>query len=141
MKDGRNLLSKEKVNVGDSILLNLKDKKILIVDDARDNLVLLEMFLRGTEANLTMATNGLDAFELCKANAYDMILMDIQMPKMDGHEATKAIRGLGQKMPIIALTAHGTKNEHEKSRLAGCNESITKPFSQPNLLKTLKSYL
>ncbi len=120
---------------------DLKDKKILIVDDARDNLVLLEMFLRGTEANLTMATNGLDAFELCKANAYDMVLMDIQMPKMDGHEATKAIRGLGQKMPIIALTAHGTKNEHEKSRLAGCNESITKPFSQPNLLKTLKSYL
>lgn len=120
---------------------NLKDKKILIVDDARDNLVLLEMFLRGSEANLTMATNGLDAFELCKANAYDMVLMDIQMPKMDGHEATKAIRGLGQNMPIIALTAHGTKNEHEKSRLAGCNESITKPFSQPNLLKTLKSYL
>lgn len=120
---------------------NLKNKKILIVDDARDNLVLLEMFLRGTEANLTMATNGLDAFELCKANEYDMVLMDIQMPKMDGHEATRAIRALGQKMPIIALTAHGTKNEHEKSRLAGCDESITKPFSQPNLLKTLKIYL
>lgn len=119
----------------------LKNKNILIVDDARDNLVLLEMFLKGTEANLTTATNGLEAYDLCKANTYDMILMDIQMPKMDGHEATRAIRKLGQNMPIIALTAHGTKNEHEKSRLAGCNESITKPFSQPNLLKTLKSYL
>lgn len=120
---------------------NLKNKNILIVDDARDNLVLLEMFLRGSEARLTMATNGLEALELARNNTYDMILMDIQMPKMDGHEATRAIRALGQKMPIIALTAHGTKNEHEKSRLAGCNESITKPFSQPNLLKTLTSYL
>lgn len=118
----------------------LRHKNILIVDDARDNLVLLEMFLRGSEAVLTLASNGVEAYELCKTNTFDMILMDIQMPKMDGHEATRAIRAMGQNMPIIALTAHGTKNEHEKSRLAGCNDSITKPFSQNHLLKTLKDY-
>lgn len=120
---------------------NLENKQLLLVDDARDNLVLLEMFLRGTHAVLTTASNGIEALELCKKNTYDMVLMDIQMPKMDGHEATRAIRSMGQKMPIIALTAHGTKNEHEKSRLAGCNDSITKPFSQTHLLKVLNGYL
>lgn len=119
----------------------LRHKRILIVDDARDNLVLLEMFLRGSEAVLTLASNGLEACELCKAQTFDMILMDIQMPKMDGHEATRVIRSMDQKMPIIALTAHGTKNEHEKSRLAGFNESITKPFSQDNLLQVISTYL
>jgi signal transduction histidine kinase len=119
----------------------LQNKKILIVDDARDNLVLLEMFLRGSESILTLASNGLEACELCKTQVFDMILMDIQMPKMDGHEATRAIRSMGQTMPIIALTAHGTKNEHEKSRLAGFDESITKPFSQENLLQVINSFL
>lgn len=120
---------------------DLSHKKILIVDDARDNLVLLEMFLRGSKAELTLASNGLEACELCRHNTFDMILMDIQMPKMDGHEATRVIRSMGRSMPIIALTAHGTKNEHEKSRIAGFNESVTKPFSQENLLQVINTYL
>ncbi|HXH75464.1 MAG TPA: response regulator [Bacteriovoracaceae bacterium] len=120
---------------------DMRGKKILIVDDARDNLILLEMFLRGSGAELTLASNGLEAVEFCKKNKYDIVLMDIQMPKMDGHEATKNIRLMGQKMPIIALTAHGTKNEHEKSTLAGCDESITKPFSQVHLLERLRTHL
>lgn len=122
-------------------LNTLEGKKLLLVDDAKDNLVLLEMFLRGTGTQLTLASNGLEAVDLCKVNHYDMILIDIQMPKMDGHEATRAIRLLGQTMPIIALTAHGTKNEQERSRNAGCNGSITKPFNQAELLKRLKAHM
>lgn len=124
----------------DQLTKTFPGKHILLVDDAKDNLILLEMFLRGTETCLTIASNGLEAYELCKNNKYDMILMDIQMPKMDGREATAAIRLLGQKMPIIALTAHASKQEYLKCREAGCNDSLIKPFSKNNLMKALHHY-
>jgi signal transduction histidine kinase len=124
----------------DQLTKTFPGKNILVVDDARDNLVLLEMFLRGTHAKLTLASNGLEAYELCQKHKYDMILMDIQMPKMDGHEATTAIRKLGQKMPIIALTAHASKEEYNKCREAGCNDALVKPFSKNNLIKALQHY-
>lgn len=116
-------------------------KKILAVDDARDNLILLEFFLRGTETHLTFASNGQEALDLCRNNKFDIILMDIQMPKMDGLEASAAIRLLGQKLPILALTAYANKTEYDKCRKAGCNDVLTKPLSRDNLLRAIHYYL
>lgn len=116
-------------------------KRILAVDDARDNLILLELFLRGTDTHLTFASNGLEVLDLCRNNKFDIILMDIQMPKMDGLEATAAIREMGQKIPIIALTAYANKTEYEKCRKAGCNDVLTKPLNKNNLIKAIQYYL
>lgn len=123
------------------ITANFQGKLILAVDDARDNLVLLEMFLRGTNAKITLAKNGLEAVELSKKHKYDVILMDIQMPKMDGIEATTAIRSAGNNVPILALTAYTTKVEYERCREAGCNDVLIKPISRSNLIKGLIHYL
>jgi signal transduction histidine kinase len=125
----------------EEISANFQGKHILAVDDARDNLILLEMFLRETEASITFAKNGLEALELCLTNKYDIILMDIQMPKMDGIEATAAIRAIGTKIPILALTAYTTKTEYDRCRKAGCNDTLTKPISKNNLIKALVHYL
>lgn len=116
-------------------------KRILAVDDARDNLVLLELFLRGTECHLTFASNGEEALELCRNNKFDIILMDIQMPKMDGLEATAAIRLLGLKIPILALTAYANKAEYDKCKKVGCNDALIKPLNQNNLIKAIHYYL
>lgn len=116
-------------------------KKILAVDDARDNLILLEFFLRGADTHLTFAINGQEALDLCRNNKFDIILMDIQMPKMDGLEATKGIRLLGLKIPILALTAYANKTEYDKCRKAGCNDVLTKPLNKDNLLRAINYYL
>ena len=116
-------------------------KRILAVDDARDNLVLLEMYLRGTECTLTFARDGLEALELARKEKFDMILMDIQMPRMDGFEATSEIRKSGYKRPIIALTAYTTKIEYDRCIDAGCTNVLIKPYSKNNLIKALMHYL
>ncbi len=116
-------------------------KRILAVDDARDNLVLLEMYLRGSECTLTFARDGLEALELARNNKFDIILMDIQMPKMDGFEATAEIRRTGYKRPIIALTAYTTKIEYDRCINAGCTNVLIKPYSKNNLMKALMHYL
>lgn len=116
-------------------------KRILAVDDARDNLILLELFLRGTDTHLTFASNGAEALDFCRSNKFDIILMDIQMPKMDGLEATAAIRSLGHKIPIIALTAYANKTEYDKCRKAGCNDALAKPLNRNILIKAIQYYL
>jgi signal transduction histidine kinase/BarA-like signal transduction histidine kinase len=135
------LILRKSIFEDDQITANFQGKRILAVDDAKDNLVLLEMFLRGTDATLTFANNGLEALELCRRHKYDIVLMDIQMPKMDGIEATEEIRNLGVKIPMIALTAYTTRAEYDKCRKAGCNDALTKPISKNNLIKALQHYL
>lgn len=126
---------------GDQVYANFQGKRILAVDDAKDNLVLLEMFLRGTDCVLTFAKHGLEAYELCQKNQFDVILMDIQMPIMDGLEATQAIRDFGITSPIIALTAYTTKTEFDKCISSGCNDALIKPISKNNLVKALQSFI
>lgn len=116
-------------------------KKILAVDDARDNLVLLELFLRGSDCRLTFASDGLEALEKAQGEKFDLILMDIQMPKMDGIEATGELRRSGFKRPILALTAYTTKIEYDRCMRAGCTDVLIKPFSKNNLIKALNHYL
>jgi signal transduction histidine kinase len=119
----------------------LKSKTILAVDDSPDNLELLEFILGEYEVNLTCVQGGSEAYELVKKNAYDLILMDIQMPQMDGYETTRKIRNFGFQGPILALTAHVVKSEIEKCYLAGCNAVIGKPYSRQALVGEISQYL
>jgi signal transduction histidine kinase len=121
--------------------IDFSGKRILAVDDSVDNLTLIEMFLRGTRADLTFAGNGKQAIDSARNKKFDLVLMDIQMPGMDGHEATEEFRRMGLKIPIIALTAHATKSERERCRQSGCDEVLTKPITRSGLIEGISSYL
>lgn len=120
---------------------SMTGRRILAVDDSQDNLMLISHFLKGLGLDITYAENGFEAVEAADHNKFDLILMDIQMPGMDGHETTVEIRGRGFKKPIIALTAHALKFEHDKCRQSGCDDVLTKPISRTALIGALQSYL
>lgn len=116
------------------------DRSILVVDDSPDNLTMVGLFLKGTGVQLAMAENGLRAIDMVGERDFDLILMDVQMPKMDGHEATRHIRDRGFEKPIVALTAHAIKAEKERCLQSGCNSVITKPVSRTRLLEEIVKY-
>jgi PAS domain S-box-containing protein len=119
---------------------------ILLVDDSEDNRFLVQAYLKNTPYKLDTAENGLIAIDKFQSHVYDLILMDVQMPEMDGYTATKEIRLIENKknlkrIPIIALTAHALKEDEERSLVAGCDAHLTKPIRKPVLLETLQKYL
>lgn len=112
-------------------------KKLLLVEDSPDNATLICYYIGSLGLEIDFATDGLQAVTKAKNKSYDCILMDIQMPGMDGLEATRIIRKQGYTAPIIALTAHALATEAIKSIQAGCNLHLTKPLTQAKLLETL----
>jgi CheY-like chemotaxis protein len=123
----------------------LKDKKILLVEDNPFNQLIARKFLEKWHAIVETADNGIFALEKLTVNKYDLILMDIQMPEMDGIETTKAIRKHRdislQKIPIIALTAVAMENDKEKLLKDGMNDYISKPFNPNELFKKITKYM
>lgn len=115
----------------------LHDKRILLAEDSPDNAFLICHYIKSLDANVDVASDGLQAVKMANQNDYDCILMDIQMPNMDGLEATRRIRSQGFKKPIIALTAHALPAETAKSLEAGCNLHLTKPINKADLVGTL----
>jgi PAS domain S-box-containing protein len=118
----------------------LRDLKVLLVEDNDINRLYASSILKTWDCKLDVAENGLVAVEKVKKNNFDVILMDIQMPVMDGFEATKAIRaGDAQrsKTPIIALTANATRKDIERCLNAGMNDCISKPFTPEELFRIL----
>jgi CheY-like chemotaxis protein len=115
--------------------------KVLIVDDNTDNQALMKAYLRKAELHWDIAGDGQKALDLAIGNHYDIILMDVMMPVMDGLEATRRLRELGYKRPIIALTAHAMKEEVEKSFAAGCDGHLSKPVDVKELLATMNRFL
>lgn len=121
-----------------------KKLRVLIVEDNRMNRRVLASILEKLGYVIREADNGLNAVDLVKEETFDLILMDLQMPVMNGLEATKAIRSLGQRyqaIPIIALTAYALQETKEEAITAGMNDVITKPFVVPTLIEILKRYL
>ncbi len=120
-------------------------KKILIVDDSEDNRFLVKLFLENSKYQITEAKNGEEAVEFVRNQHYDIILMDMQMPVMDGYDAVKAIRqfeeGLEVKVPIIALTAHGTSLEKNRCLEIGCTDFLSKPVSKNLLLHRISELI
>ena len=118
-----------------------KDKlKILIVEDDEMSAMLLEIIVNDISKKTFIARNGIEAVEICQNNLdIDLILMDIQLPMMDGYSATKKIRKFNKKVVIIAQTAFGLSDDDEKAIAAGCNYYIPKPINKNNLLRLISS--
>lgn len=113
-------------------------ERILVVDDNQINLIVARKFLTKWDLQVDTAENGVEAYELARSNQYRMILMDIQMPEMDGYTASKAIRQyetqIGRPLtPIVALTASALLDVKEKIISSGMNDFITKPFNPKEL--------
>ena len=122
----------------------LKNASILLVEDNDINRLYASSILKMWGCHFETAENGVVALEKIRNNAFDIILMDIQMPVMDGFETTKAIRQGDPKhikVPIIALTANATQKDFENCITAGMNDCITKPFTQEDLFQVLTKYL
>jgi two-component system sensor histidine kinase/response regulator len=119
--------------------------QILLVEDSPDNQLLIRSYLKQTDYRIDIADHGEIAVEKFKHTHYDLILMDIQMPVMDGYAATKAIRTWERDhdlptTPIIALTALALKEEGARILEAGCNTHVTKPVKKSTLLEVLQAY-
>jgi len=117
-------------------------KTILIVEDNETSNIYFEAALRKTQAVLMWAKNGFDAVEMVKNNnKIDLILMDINMPKLDGIEATRIIKSLNPEIIIVVQTAFILSGEERLCQEAGCDEFITKPIRLKYLLDTINRYL
>jgi CheY-like chemotaxis protein len=119
----------------------LAGSKLLLVEDSLDNQEIFRFFLEAAGAEVDVVDNGLDAVTRAAQGDYQLILMDIQIPEIDGKEATKRIRALGFQPPIVALTAHAMADERRSCIDAGCNGQITKPVSGENLVSEVSEYL
>ncbi len=123
----------------------LRPLRILLVDDSEDNRLLILSFLKKTPFVIDIADNGLAAVEKYKTATYDLVLMDIQMPVMDGYTATKEVRDWERSnnrepTPVLALTAYAFQEEIRKSYDAGFNGHLTKPIKKNDLLYAIAAY-
>ena len=115
-------------------------KKILIAEDNDSNYILMTYILK-KYYQFERAKNGQEAVEMAEKGEYDIVLMDIKMPVMDGLEATKAIREKHPDLPVIALTANAFDSDKQLAILAGCNDFLSKPVSSDLCLKTIRKFL
>lgn len=107
---------------------------VLLVDDAPDNQALISRFLTLAGAKVDLAGNGQEGIAKAMSQDYKVILMDIQMPMLDGYEATAQLRRQGYNRPIIALTAHALKEERDRCLKVGCDDHLTKPIDRRQLI-------
>ena len=110
---------------------------ILVVDDAQDNRLLVSRFLTLAGARAEVAADAPQAIVLALQQQFDAILMDIQMPGMDGYEAVQRLRDHDCHVPIIALTAHVMRSERARCLSSGFDDYLTKPISRIDLIETL----
>jgi CheY-like chemotaxis protein len=133
---------KERSEARDEVISNygkalLSGKRILLVEDAEDNQILITQYLNCTGAIVDIAANGEEGINKALTNEYEVVLMDIQMPLIDGYQATTRLRKAGYSRPIIALTAHALAEERERCLRTGCNGHLTKPISRKQLIESL----
>ncbi|MDM8536433.1 response regulator [Desulfobacterales bacterium HSG17] len=122
---------------------DIQGARILLAEDNLTNQEIAVAILQGAGLNITIANNGLEAMEHLQQEQYDTVLMDIQMPEMDGYTATRKIRKQKafKDLPIIAMTAHALKGDDDKCIAAGMNGYISKPINQQKLFETLANHI
>lgn len=120
---------------------DLRGKKILVVEDNLTNQLILLGLLEDIGIDIDMTNNGKEAVDAFTSNKYDLILMDLQMPVMDGYEATEIIREIDKEIPIIALSANVMKEDIEKTKKYGMNEHLYKPIDVEKLFIVLHQYM
>ena len=118
-------------------------KRILVVEDQEDNRQILRDLLDSAGYEMTEAWDGEAGVSAAKQQRPDLILMDIQLPIMDGYEATRLIKSDPnlRSIPIIAVTSYALSGEEKKARAAGCDDYVPKPFSPRQLLAKIRQYL
>jgi signal transduction histidine kinase len=120
----------------------LIEKNILVVEDTKTNQIVIQLLLQNLGCIVSVADNGLEAVNYIKqGHCYDLILMDISMPVMDGIEATQIIRKLGVDTPIVALTAHSMEEGKQNCFSAGMNDMVMKPIRSKEMAKMIKKFL
>lgn len=122
-------------------ILTHKAWNVLIVDDSEGNLALMELYFSKTACRTELARNGVEAVEMAASGNFDLIFMDIQMPTMDGYEATRRIREMeasknAAPVPIVVITATVHAEEQERCFAAGCTAFLAKPIDKATLLVT-----
>jgi CheY-like chemotaxis protein len=115
--------------------------RILLAEDGPDNQRLISTHLRRAGANVVVAPDGQVAVDLMRKEHFDLVLMDMQMPVLDGYGATCELRQKGFKQPIVALTAHAMAEDRAKCLAAGCSDYLTKPVERDKLLNTIALHL
>ncbi len=129
------------VVIVDDNLGRIKKLNIVIAEDDTASVMLLEIMLQSIANNIRVTSTGIETVELCRNNPdIDLVLMDIQMPQMNGFEATRQIRQFNKKVVIIAQTAFALSGDFEKAKEAGCNDYISKPIKKDELLALLQKY-
>jgi CheY-like chemotaxis protein len=119
--------------------------RILLAEDSEDNAVLIRSYLKGPGYQLEIAKDGEEAVRKFSDGRFELVLMDMQMPVMDGYHATEEIRARERErslapVPILALTAYALQEEQERSMQAGCSAHLTKPIRQQTLLAAIRKY-
>lgn len=132
------------INFDREMFSSLKGLRVLLADDNKTNILIAKKFLKKWDIEVVDVRNGLDAVNEVRDNNYDVVLMDLQMPIMDGAEATRRIRALADdfksKIPIIALTASAMLEEQENMYSAGMTDFVSKPFNPSDLYKKIVRY-
>jgi len=118
-------------------------KRILVVEDTEDNRQIIRDLLSSVGYELIEAADGAEGVALAQKERPDLILMDIQLPEIDGYEATRRIRAVPElaKVPIIAVTSYALSGDEAKTREAGCDGYVAKPFSPRDLLAKVRQFL
>jgi PAS domain S-box-containing protein len=119
---------------------SLKGLSVLVVEDSQDNRLLMTRILQRAGASVVTAENGRDGAQKALQNDYDVILMDVQMPIMDGHAATTHLRQMGYKGPIVALTAHALAADRHRCMVNGFDDYLSKPTTPDQLVQKLAFY-
>jgi CheY-like chemotaxis protein len=117
--------------------IRLRSSRVLVVDDGASNRELIRYLLHRAGLKVSEAENGVVALERFETDTYDLVLMDMQMPEMDGYEATRQLRELGYAQPIVALTANAMQGDEDQCRQAGCSHFLAKPIDIDRLFDLL----
>ncbi len=117
------------------------DKVILVVEDVDTNKIFFDAALRRTHATIIWARDGQEALDMFRDNKIDLVLMDLQIPIIDGYTATREIKKIRPEVPVVAQTAHVMSGEKEKCLAAGCDDYLAKPIRLQILIDTLSKFL
>ena len=123
-------------------LQSFSGKTILLVEDLDDNVILINHVLRNTGVLVLRAKNGKESIELLAQHpGISLVLMDIKMPDMDGYEATRKIKAIRPRLPVIATTAYALASDRDKCLAAGCDDYLSKPINKENLLLIIEKFI